>query len=114
MVQLSTETKPNWGDFKAFTTLPRREATFVSADVASMRLVLQSDGYELALEIGGLDGRFAKELRARVPRPVPLVRWNGIWVVGIPVRNGHALFRAHTAGQDARPARSPLGNRPDP
>jgi hypothetical protein len=96
MVRLTTATPPNWGDFKAFITLPRRVATFVAADVASMRLVVKLDGHEVSLEVGGPAVRFAKELRARVRRSVQLVRWNGIWVVGIPVRHGHALFRARS------------------
>jgi hypothetical protein len=94
MVRLSIATAPNWGDFKAFTTLPRREATFVAGDIPSMRLVVELQGREVSLEVGGPAGRFAKELRARAERPVPLVGWNGIWVIGIPVRNGHALFRS--------------------
>jgi hypothetical protein len=91
MGELSIATKPNWGDFKAFTTLPRREAAFVSAKVASMHLVLETGGDEFTLEIGGPPERFAKQLRARAAGPIPLVRWNGITVVGIPTRSGHAL-----------------------
>jgi hypothetical protein len=94
MVRLNITTPPNWGDFKAFTTLPRRFAAFMGADVASMRLVIALDGQEVSLKVGGPVLRFAKKLRARVSRPLPVVQWNGIWVVGIPVRNGHALFRA--------------------
>lgn len=90
----SISTQPNWGDFKAFTTLTRQEARFVRADVESMRLILELDGHELEFEVGGRPERLARELRARVRRPVPLVHWNGIWVVGIPLPNGHALFRA--------------------
>jgi hypothetical protein len=93
-LQLSIATKPNWGDFKAFTTLAHREARFVSADVGSMRLVLETGGDEFTLEIGGPAERFAKVLGARMAGPVPLVRWHGIVVVGIPVGSGRALFRA--------------------
>jgi hypothetical protein len=96
-LQLSIATKPNWGDFKAFTTLARREAAFVSAEVASMELVLEAGGDELTLEIGGPSERFAKALEARAAGAIPLVRWNGITVVGVPVRSGHALFRARPA-----------------
>jgi hypothetical protein len=56
---LSIATKPNWGDFKAFTTLPRLETAFVSADVASMHLVLEAGGDALRLLIGGAPERFA-------------------------------------------------------
>jgi hypothetical protein len=105
MGELEIAIKPDWGDFKAFTTLPRREAVFVGADVTSMRLVLEIGGDEFALEIGGPAERFTKELGTRIAGPIPLIRWNGITVVGIPVPNGHALFRARTTNEDieARP-----------
>jgi hypothetical protein len=61
-----------------------------------MLLLLETGGDEVTLEIGGPPDRFAEVLGARVVGPIPLVPWHGITVVAIPVRSGHALFRART------------------
>lgn len=101
-LDLSIETEPNWGDFKAFTTLRRAEATFLSSDAKTRRLTIDLDGKRIVLGVGGPVVRFASQLRARVEGPVPFVRWFNILVVGLPNRSGHALFRAAEERQPPR------------
>ena len=108
IVALSIATKPNWGDFKAFTTLARREATLLRADTAAMRITVRLDDQEIELEIGGPEARFTEALARREPRPMPMVRWHGIWIVGVPMRAGHALFRARPTDDVPGPTDSSL------
>lgn len=97
----SIDTKPNWGDFKAFSTLDRVEGTLLRPDIGTSTLTMQLNEETRVLKIGGPPERLAGQLKRMTKAPLQLVRWNSIWVVGIPVRSGHALFRGEEAGGDS-------------
>lgn len=91
---MSIETRPNWGDFKAFTTLPRQDATVVRVDPQLKHLVVVTGSIEVTLEAG--DPALALQLQDGLPRTVRLVRWEDLWVIGVPTGSGHTLYRART------------------
>lgn len=87
------EVDPNWGDFMAFTRLPRVDATFISFEPASRRLTLQLPVGPSVFHVGGAVERFSRALKRRTEAPFHLVKWGAIWVVGVPSKSGNSLFR---------------------
>lgn len=99
MVRRSIDTPPNWGDFKAITTLPHSDVQLASFDTEAQHLVVLLPEGPATFEVGGPQERFTRAMKRWTRDYVRLVRWQDIWVIGIPVPGrARVLFRARELG----------------